>query len=196
MRAISISLWYLLDTVFSFYVMLLMMRLLLQRLHANYYNPLCQFVIRLTTPVVRPLQHWLPTWHGVDTAVLTVVVALTAIKFVFMGWMVFAASPRFSGLFVWTVGDILQNAVHLFMVLIIGRVVLSWIHNVQLAPILEVLYKLTEPTLRPVKRIIPPVSGYDLSPLFLILVLQLLVILVAAPMENYGQFLAFQGKLL
>ena len=151
MRAISISLWYLLDTVFSFYVMLLMMRLLLQKLHANYYNPLCQFVIRLTTPVVRPLQHWLPTWHGVDTAVLTVVVALTAIKFVFMGWMVFAASPRFSGLFVWTVGDILQNAVHLFMVLIIGRVVLSWIHNVQLAPILEVLYKLTEPTLRPVK---------------------------------------------
>jgi YggT family protein len=192
MAVISASLWYLLDSVFGFYTMLLLLRLLLQRLHVNYYNPLCQFVIRLTTPVVRPLQHRLPTWHGLDLAVLAVVVGITVVKFLFLGWMIFAASPRIIGLCVWSPADILQNLIHLFMYLVVGRVLLSWLHNAQLAPVLEVLYKLTEPTLRHVKRLIPPISGYDLSPLFLILVLQLLLILLVDPLQSYGQLLAFK----
>lgn len=191
MWAVSASLWYLLDTVFSFYVMLLLFRLLLQRLRANYYNPLCQFVIRLTTPAVSPLQHWLPTWQGVDLAVMAVVIGLTVVKGIFMGWMIFTQSPSLVGLCVWVVGDIVQNGVHLFMYLVIGRVILSWLHNPQLAPILAVLYQLTEPTMQYVKRFIPPIGGYDLSALFLILLLQVLVILLVGPLENYGQMLAF-----
>lgn len=192
MSTIIASLWSLLDTVFSFYIMLLLLRLLLQKLHANYYNPLCQFVIRITTPAVKALQHWLPTWRGIDFAVLVVVVALTVMKFIFMGWMLFSSSPRLSGIIVWCLGDLLQNVFHLFIYLIIGRVILSWIRNAQLAPVLEAIYKLTEPSLRPVRRLIPPIGGHDLSPLFLILALQLLVILIASPLEGYGQLLAFQ----
>lgn len=195
MTAIVVSLWSLLETVFSLYIMLLILRLLLQKMHANYYNPLCQFVIRITTPAVKSLQHFLPTWRGIDFAVLLVIVVLTAVKFIFMGWMLFSSSPRISGIFVWCLGDLLQNIFHLFIYLIIGRVILSWIRNVQLAPVLEAIYQLTEPSLKPIRRLIPPIGGHDLSPLFLILALQLLVILIASPLESYGQLLAFQIRL-
>ncbi len=195
MTAITVSLWSLLEAVFSFYIMLLMLRLLLQKLRANYYNPLCQFVIRITTPAVKSLQHVLPTWRGIDFAVLFLAIILTAVKFIFMGWMLFSSSPRISGIFVWCLGDFLENIFHLFIYLIIGRVILSWVRNAQLAPVLEAIYQLTEPSLRPVRRLIPPIGGYDLSPLFLILAFQLLVILIASPLENYGQMLAFQVRL-
>ena len=195
MWAINTSVWYLVDICFAFYAMILMLRLLLQLMHANYYNPLCQFVIRLTTPVIKPLQHWLPTWQGIDIAVLALVLMLTVLKFVFLGWLVFDATPRFLGTIVWTLGDLVLNAIHLFIYLIIGRVILSLIHNPQLAPILEVLYQLTEPTLRQVKRFLPPIAGFDVSALFAALVLQLLVTLIIGPIEIYGQQLAFQAKI-
>lgn len=191
MTAVITSLWSLLDTVFSFYIMLLLLRLLLQKMHANYYNPLCQFVIRITTPAVKFLQHGLPTWKGIDFAVLVVVIVFTAVKFLIMGWMLYASSPRITGLFISCIGDLLQNIFHLFIFLIIARVILSWIRNAQLAPVLEAIYRLTEPSLRPVRRLIPPIGGYDLSPLFLILAFQLLLILIASPLENYGQLLSF-----
>lgn len=188
------TLWYLMDTVLSMYVMLLILRLLLQRLHANYYNPLCQFVIRITTPVVSPLQRWLPTWRGLDTAVVAVIVALAVLKFVIMGWMIFEKTPRLLGLIVLSAGDIVQNFGHLFIYLVIGRVILAWLQNAQLAPVLEVLYQLTEPTLRKVRRINPPIAGYDLTPFLVVIAVQILVIMIVSPVELYGQQLAFQVR--
>jgi YggT family protein len=183
------------DIIFAFYAMILMLRILLQMMHANYYNPLCQFVIRLTTPVIKPMQHWLPTLQGIDTAVLALVVALTVVKFVFLGWLIFDKTPQLLGIIVWTLGDLVLDVIHLFIYLIIGRVVLSLVHNPQLAPILEVLYQLTEPMLRQVKRFLPPIAGFDVSALFAALVLQLLVTLIVGPVEIYGQQLAFQAKI-
>ena len=195
MWAINTAVWYLVDILFAFYIMILMLRLLLQLMHANYYNPLCQFVIRLTSPVIRPLQRWLPTWHGIDTAVVAVVVLLTLVKFVLLGWLIFDQTPKLLGTIVWTLGDIVLNTVHLYIYLIIGRVILSLINNPQLAPILEVLYQLTEPTLRQVKRFIPPIAGFDVSALVVALALQLMVTLIVVPVAIYGQQLAFQSKL-
>jgi YggT family protein len=186
MWVITKTLWYLLDTVVSAYIMLLLLRLFLQRLHANYYNPLCQFVIRITSPVVKPLQHWLPTWHGMDLAVLTLVVLLTIIKYLLCGWMIYAKFPHLTGLFVVCSGDLLENLIHLFLYLIVGRVILSWMHNAQLAPILEVLYQLTEPFLKRVRKVLPPLRGVDISPLVMILILQLTVITWIYPMKEYG----------
>ncbi len=186
------TLWYFIDTAISLYVMLLLFRLLLQKLHANYYNPLCQFVIRITSPVVTPLQRWLPTWKGFDTAVLVVVVALAATKFFIMGWMIFERTPRLLGLIVLSSGDVLQNIGHLFIFLIIGRVVLSWMHSPQLAPVMEVLYRLTEPTLRKVRRINPLIAGHDFTPFVVVLGVQILVAMIVTPIELYGQQLAFQ----
>lgn len=195
MWIINSSLWYLMDIALSFYVMILMLRLLLQLMHANYYNPLCQFVIRLTTPIIKPMQNWFHTWHGIDTAVLTLIVVLTALKFLCLGWLIFDQTPKLLGVVVWVLGDILISVIHLYIYLIIGRVILSLLHNPQLAPVLEVLYQLTEPALRPAKRFLPIIAGFDISPLVVALVLQLILTIVAGPVEIYGQQLAFHAKL-
>jgi len=195
MWAINTSVWYLIDILFASYVMILMLRLLLQLMHANYFNPLCQFVIRLTTPVIKPLQHWLPNWQGIDLAVVSVILMLTILKFIFLGWLIFDKTPHLLGTVVWTLGEVVLNAIHLFIYLILGRIILSLIHNPHMEPILEVLYKLTEPTLRQVRRFLPPVAGFDLSPLFVALALQLLSTLIVGPIEIYGQILAFQAKI-
>lgn len=177
---------FLIDTLFNLYIMVLMLRMLLQYLGANYYNPVSQFVVRTTTPVVRPFQQFIPGFRGVDLAIVTVIFLLTLIKLASLSWIKILVLPKLPGLLILSIADILKSLASLYTFLIIGRVILSWIQNPQLGPISEILYRLTEGLLQPIRQRMPLIGGFDLSPLVLLIIIQVLVIIIVGPIHLAG----------
>lgn len=189
MGVVARAIWFLIDTVISLYVMILLLRLMMQMVRANAYNPLCQFVLRLTTPLVKPLQAWVPGYHGIDFAILLLAFAFTIFKFICYAFLLGNFHLSLLSILIWSSGDLLQNIANLMIYLVIARVIISFVqhslrYNQQFEPIFAVIYSLTEPLLGRVRRNVPLVAGYDLSPLIVIIGLTLLVILIVSPLMS------------
>ncbi|RBW45630.1 YggT family protein [Psychromonas sp. B3M02] len=161
---------FLIDTVFDLYLMVVLLRVWLQLARADFYNPFSQFIVKATQPVVAPLRRIIPPIGGLDTATVlfafVVAVAKILVLSAVLNYGINLPIVLASGLF------ILVTAIFklLFWVLVI-RAILSWVSQGQ-HPVEAVMIQLTEPLLRPIRRIIPPLGGFDLSMLVVLLGLQ------------------------
>lgn len=161
------------DIILSFYTSVVLMRFFLQYFRADYYNPISQLVVKATDPFIRPLRKIIPGFGGIDVAslVLAWLVIITKILFVMllMGQLS-AVHPV--GLLVTSIFDVILSAIWLYMFLIIVRAIYSWIapaggYN----PAIMVFSQLTEPFLGKIRRLLPSMEGFDLSPMIGLLVL-------------------------
>ena len=152
--------------------MVLLLRGMLQFYRANYFNPVSQAIVKLTDPVLKPIQTIMPVIRRVDFAVLTLVLVCELVKLSLMFLIQFGALPNVTNLVMWSVGDGLSQFANVLFYLVIIRVILSWVQSPQAAAIQTVIFTLTEPMMRPVQRLIPPVGGLDLSALVLLIVIQ------------------------
>lgn len=170
------ALYFIVTTLFELYLMVVLLRLWLQWARADFYNPMSQFVVKATHPIVGPLRRVIPSIGRFDTATLVLALVVAFLKLLTVS-VVFG---RHYPLAVMAMGAVLQ-VFHEFFKLVffvlILRAILSWVSQGQ-SPIEYVLYQLTEPFLAPIRRIIPPIGGLDLSILIAILGLQFLQILV------------------
>ncbi len=164
---------FLIGVLFNFYILLVMLRFLLQAVRADFYNPMSQFVVRLTTPALRPLRRIVPGIGGVDVAALVLLLALQLLELVLIHSIV-GETLNPAILLVLALGELVSTALMIFIVAIIIQAVLSWVQPAAYNPFTVVLYQLTTPILRPFRRLLPPVSGIDLSPMIALLVLYLL----------------------
>lgn len=190
MTTINNALIFLIETLFNIYILILLLRIILQWVGAYFYNPVSQFVIKLTNPVVKPLRQILPPFKGIDLASLFILVTLEFIKLLSVIWIQISIIPNFVGLIVMAFGDILGVILDIFFYAILISIVLSWINPRQFNPVTEVLHLITEPLLRPARKIIPPISGFDLSPIPVLIILQLFSLLIASPLMTLGLRLA------
>ena len=158
---------YLIDAIFSFYITIIILRFLMQLFRADFYNPLSQFIVKITNPVLKPLRRIVPGLGGIDISSLlfAFVVAMIKISVVY-------SIPSFAGLVLITIRELLISTLYLFIGMILIRVVISWVSPGLQNPIMSVIYQLSEPIMAPVRRIIPPIGGLDLSTLILLLGLQ------------------------
>ncbi|RUO62917.1 YggT family protein [Pseudidiomarina planktonica] len=167
---------FLITIVFDLALMVIILRVWLQASRANFYNPVSQFVVKATNPLVLPLRRLIPTMGRLDLATVVLAVIVGILKLVAL----YAASGMpipwvpviISGALV-ALGAFLQL---LFWILII-RALLSWFsqgHN----PMEMMLQQLTEPMLAPIRRILPAMGGLDLSVLVLIIIVQFVRILI------------------
>ena len=183
---------YLIDTVFSVYMLLVMLRFLLQVVRADFYNPICRFIVKATNPPLRPLRRVIPGVGGIDLAsvILLLVLQVVALK---LSHLAVGQTVKFPGLMVMACGELLSLALTCFTITIIAQAILSWFGpGGAYHPITRLLYSLNEPLLRPVRRIIPPIGGtLDLSPLLVIFVLQLAKILLVQPISDLGRVLGY-----
>lgn len=164
---------FLIGVVFSFYILLVMLRFLLQTVRADFYNPVSQFVVRLTTPPLRPLRRIVPGVGGVDVAALVLLLALQLIELA-LTQSILGRNLHPVVLLVAAVGQLVSLAIMIFIIAIVIQAVLSWIQPGAYNPFTGVIHQLTAPVLRPFRRLVPPVSGIDLSPMVALLVLYLL----------------------
>jgi YggT family protein len=187
------------NTLFDLYILLVLLRFLLQMLRADFYNPVSQFIVRLTTPPLRLLRRFIPSMGGQDAASIVLCLLLIYGKFTVMrllsipaahigGVMAPIGSVSLVGLLVLSVAALLALVLTVFLVAVIIQVILSWVSPGHYNPVIGLVNRIAEPVLRPIRKFIPPLGGIDLTPLFASLLLLVTKMLVIPPIVYLGSF--------
>ena len=177
---------FVIKTVFDLFIGAVVLRLLLQWARADFRNPVSQFLVKITNPVIIPLRRIVPGVGGIDTASVMVVLILQVTK-VWLIHMIAAQSPSIAGLLMLALADFVEFMISIYTITIILQVILSWVGPRTPNPINGPLHALNEPLLTPLRRIIPTISGFDLTPVVLLLLFHLMRILVVAPLTDIGR---------
>jgi len=169
---------FLIEVLFGLYMGIVALRIIMQWAHWEYHNPLVQLIIRATQIPVKLLRRFIPPVDRWDTATIVLLFALAILKLSLMALL----QPSLFNLVVilrLALADIFSLFITLFSASIIIQVILSWIqpHNSD-NPITPLLSRMNNPLLRPIRQRLPVMSGLDLSPLIVLLGLQLLAMLV------------------
>ncbi len=183
---------FLIYTLFDLYLFVLILRFIFQYLRVDYYNPVTQFIVKATNPLIVPLRRAIPGMWGIDFATLVAIFILSLIKLTLIMIVTSHKLPFLPGLILWSLGDITSLIVKLFFYAILTNVIMSWLAPTSRSPVTSILYTLTEPFMRPARRMLPPISGFDLSPIVVMVVLQLVIILLAEPLTQAGFHFALQ----
>jgi YggT family protein len=187
------------NTLFDLYILLVLLRFMLQMLRADFYNPVSQFIVKLTTPPLRILRRIIPSVAGQDSAAIVFCVVLIYGKFLLMralsipavhigGVMAPIGGTSYAGLLLFSVADLIALILTVFLIAVIIRVILSWISPGQYNPVIGLVNKLAEPVLKPIRKFIPPLGGLDLSPLFATLLILVAKMLIVPPIIYLGNF--------
>jgi len=168
---------FLVETLLTLYLGALLLRVLLEAVGAEYYNPVSQVLIRVTEPLTGPLGRVIPRLGRFNTAAVVVLIALQTVALIIIAAINgIALDPLLAlvaGLF-----RLVRMLLMLYLVLIIVEVILSWVGGGMRHPIIPLVYQLTRPVLEPIRRVLPTLGGLDLSPLVAIIGIQFLMILI------------------
>lgn len=168
---------FLIETLFSLYLAALLLRVLLEAVGADYYNPVTQVLVRVTQPLVGPLGRVLPRFGRFNTAAVVLLYVLQAVSLlVVLNLSGYGIDPARLALV--AALRLIRMLLVMYMVLIIAEVILSWVGGAMRHPIIPLIYQLTRPVLEPIRRVVPTLAGLDLSPLIAIIGIQFLMILI------------------
>ncbi len=168
---------YLISTITDLYVAAILLRLLLQWVKADFYNPLSQFLIKITNPVLVPARRVIPSIGPLDTASVVVMFLLEVIQLAIIS-QISQADLGLVFLIVFALKKLIFALIMTYFVLIIARVIVSWVANQSRHPIIPLINQLTDPVLRPISKLLPPMGGVDLSPLLALIALRFLLLLL------------------
>ncbi len=171
---------FLVNTLFSLYAYTLILRILLQWVRADFYNPMAQFVWKVTNPPTQLLRQLIPRYRQLDIPALVVLVAVVCLN-ILVDLLIIGRGAGIVTIFWITLLKMLTLTINLLTITILVQAVMSWFGASMHSPASSLLFSVNEPMLRPVRRILPPVGGLDLSPLLVILVLQVLIRLIPLP---------------
>jgi YggT family protein len=168
---------YLVGTLLDLYITAILLRLILQWVRADFYNPVCQFLVKITNPVVLPLRRLVPPIRQVDTASVLLVLTLELFS-VWIATQISSNPMSFEQIVLFSMVKLTATLLLTYFFLIIASVILSWVGAQMRHPVIPLVYQLTEPVLRPFRKVIPPIAGIDLSPLFALISIRFLLLLI------------------
>ncbi|HEY6483041.1 MAG TPA: YggT family protein [Steroidobacteraceae bacterium] len=172
------ALIFIFDTLLSLALFVFLARLLLQWVRADFRNPICQAIVRLTNPLILPLRRILPPIRKVDTAS---VFAVLLVAFVKVAVLLALEGSGLPDPLVWirfAVIEIARTVLWTYFYAIFLYALLSLIAPGGYSPLQSVLATVCEPVLRPFRRLIPPLAGIDLSPLWAGIAIQAILLLL------------------
>ncbi|MEQ1815352.1 MAG: YggT family protein [Nitrosomonas sp.] len=173
---------FLLDTILGLLSLALLLRFYFQLLRVPYYNSISQFLIAATDFIVRPARRVIPGWAGIDlsTLILAWLMECMIVTSVYMvhGYDFSANIGAASGVMgLLGIVEIVKVTLYIVLIMIIMQAVLSWVNpHSPLAPLLD---SFTRPFLAVFRKRVPPIANVDLSPLFVLILIQVLLMLVA-----------------
>jgi len=185
---------FLIQTLFGMYLVAVMLRFLLQLTRADFYNPVSQFLVKVTNPPLIPLRRFIPGFMGIDMAAVVLLLALEALELVLVG-LVQGFSLGIVGLLVLSITGLLNLLLDVYFFTILIQVILSWVSPGGYNPAVALLYTLNEPILSRARRLLPPISGFDLSPILVFVLIELLKMLLVSPLSDVGKSLAFRAMM-
>lgn len=176
----------LINTVGSLFALVVLMRFLLQLVRADFYNPISQFIVKATNPLLLPLRRVVPGLGGLDLASLLLAWVVQCIYIGVIAMMLGFGLP-WVNILVWgTIGLVsLLFSIYFWGLLIV--VIASWIAPNSYNPALILINQLLEPVIAPIRAKMPDMGGLDLSPMIFILLLKVAEILLLTPLYQLGQ---------
>ncbi|PIB56496.1 YggT family protein [Pseudomonas sp. 2995-1] len=169
---------YVLQTLGSLYLLIVLLRFVLQLVRANFYNPLCQFIVKATQPLLKPLRRVIPSLFGLDMSslVLAILVQLALMALTLL--LTYGTTGNFIQLLIWAIIGVTALFLKIFFFALIISVILSWVAPGSHNPGAELVNQICEPALAPFRRMLPNLGGLDISPILAFMVLKLLDMLV------------------
>jgi YggT family protein len=158
-------------TLFELLIFILLVRYFLQAFRANFFNPIAQTLVKITDPVLNPLRQYVPRVGRHDLASLLVALVLIVLMVWVLGLM--RGGQSLLTLVLMALYFAFLLVTDLFFWTILMRAVASWVGNNR-SPGVALLEDLTDPLVRPVQKFLPPLGGFDLSPLAVLIVIQVL----------------------
>ncbi|MDD4916036.1 MAG: YggT family protein [Methylococcales bacterium] len=180
---------FLIDTLFSLYILAVMLRFLLQWVRADFYNPVSRFLVKITHPPLRLLRRFIPAIGRVDSSSLLFALLLQMLAN-FSILALKGLSISFLALTVLSFGDLLKMLMDIFVYAIFAGALLSWFVPGNYNSFTAILYSLTEPLLNICRRVLPDLGGIDLSPLVALVLLQLAKMMVLPPLQQLASLLS------
>ena len=177
------ALVYVVDAVTTIFLLVLLLRFWLPVLRADFRNPIAQAILKLTSPLIVPVRRFIPSFgrQDTDTIVVAIVIQFLAILLILLivgssiGPLDLATTTR---MLLGVLIKLLLLSINLFMFAIFIRIIISWVARGQYSPVSALVTTMTDPVLRPFQRLLPPLGGFDLSPILAIIALRALAIIV------------------
>jgi YggT family protein len=193
---VSQAIAFVLETLFNIVILSALVRFWMQALRAPTRNPIAQFTMALTDWAVKPLRRVIPGAFKLDLASLVVAWALEFVLQILLFWLMTSEAPGASALSVLlflALVKLIRLSIYIFMIAVILQAVMSWVspHH-PAAPFFD---GLTRPFMRPVQKTIPTIGGIDVSPIFVLLFFQLLLMLPVTWLENQALRMAARAAL-
>ncbi|MHC8359543.1 MULTISPECIES: YggT family protein [unclassified Pseudomonas] len=169
---------YVLQTLGSLYLLIVLLRFVLQLVRANFYNPLCQFAVKATQPLLKPLRRIIPSMFGLDMSslVLAILVQLALMALTLL--LTYGTIGNPLQLLIWSLIGVTALFLKIFFFALIISVILSWVAPGSHNPGAELVNQICEPALAPFRKILPNLGGLDISPILAFIVLKLIDMLV------------------
>ncbi len=177
---------FLVTTIFDIYLLAVVLRFLLQLFRADFYNPISQFLVKITNPPLRYIRRVVPGYKGQDWSSMVLMLLIKSVEITIVYLLSAGRFVAVDSLIILSIAGILELFVHVFMIAIFIQVILSWVNPGAYNPATVILYRLTEPVLAPARKLLPPIGGLDLSPIIVIIALQMSIILVVTPLTHFG----------
>jgi len=169
---------YVLQTIGSLYLLIIMLRFVLQLVRADFYNPLSQFAVRATQPLLKPLRRIIPSLFGLDMSSLVLAIIVQMILMALTLLLAYGTTGDPLHLLIWALIGVTALFLNIFFYALIISVILSWVAPGSHNPGAQMVNQITEPLLAPLRRILPSLGGLDISPILAFMVLKLLDMLV------------------
>ncbi|WP_211245090.1 YggT family protein [Sedimenticola selenatireducens] len=173
---------FLIQVIFDLMILVVMLRFILQLVRANFYNPISQFTVKMTTPLLRPLRRVIPGMGGIDIASIVLMILLKTLELILI-MLVSGTGVQPLAAMAIAIPELISLAINFFLIAILIQVILSWVNPGSYSPATDLIQSITAPLLRPAQRLIPPIGGIDLSPMAVLVALQLLKMLLIPPLQ-------------
>lgn len=176
MSALNEIFTYLVQTLLSIYLVTMLLRFLLQLARADFYNPISQFLVKVTNPLVIPVRKVVPSIGGVDSASLLLALLLQMLSIVILITLYKVGLPSIIQLFTWSALGLLGLLVNIYFFALLAMIVLSWIAPGSSNPAIYLLHQITEPVMAPVRKMLPAMGGMDFSPILVFILINVIQI--------------------
>lgn len=182
--ALSNTLTLIITNLGGLYLLAVLLRFLLQAVRADFYNPVSQAIVKVTAPTLMPFRRIIPGYRGIDFASLVLALALnsvfTAILITLNGYNL----PGIGIIVAWSFVGLLQFMLNIYFYSLIISIIASFVAPFSGNPALLVVYQILEPLYSRMRRVIPPMGGFDLSPIFIFLGIQIIEIMVIGTLRR------------
>ena len=179
---------FLIDSLFSLYILAVLLRFLLQWCGADFYNPISQFLVKITHPPLRILRRFVPSIGKIDTSSLILILALQMFAD-FSILMLKGVTINIGALTILSITQLISLLINVFVFAVFARAILSWMNPGTFNAAASILATLTEPLLDICRKIIPDLGGLDLSPLVALLLLQLAKMVILPPLHELANLI-------